>query len=286
MRSNQVGNRILSTVLLWSLLLLAIYTWQFEAVVWIITLVSLVAQNEIYNMAKKLGWKAYRVYGLVIGGCLPLATYYQLPLRECSSDVIDDATVLAVGFAVCCLVGIRTREIKDNFQRIGGTFIGVLLIPFMMTFFIRTYQLFEDPIIGIGVCCWILAVSKFSDVGALLVGSWLGKNKMAPKISPAKTWEGLIGGVVTSCLIGYLIVYFSPDYFPQNFGPWISAIFAIPVAIMAALSDLIESVIKRQAEVKDSGKSIPGIGGAFDLIDSLLLSAPVAFLIFSFFAHA
>ena len=67
---------------------------------------------------------------------------------------------------------------------------------------------------------------------------------------------------------------------------WISAIFAIPVAIMAALSDLIESVIKRQAEVKDSGKSIPGIGGAFDLIDSLLLSAPVAFLIFSFFAPA
>lgn len=281
-----MGKRIASTFLLWGLLLTAIYFWQFDAAVWIITLVSLMAQNEIYNMAKKLGWKAYRAYGLVIGGCLPLATYYQATLREFSGGVIDDASVMAIGFAVCCLAGIRTREIKDNFQRIGGTFIGILLIPFMMTFFIRTYHLFENPHIGIGVGCWILAVSKFSDVGALLVGSWLGKNKMAPKISPAKTWEGLIGGILISCLVGFLIVDFLPDCFPPKFSPWISAVFAVPVATMAALSDLIESVIKRQAEVKDSGRSIPGIGGAFDLIDSLLLSAPVAYLIFSFYTPA
>jgi phosphatidate cytidylyltransferase len=242
------------------------------------------AQNEVYNMAKKLGWKAYRVYGLIIGGCLPLAVYYQDFLHEYSGGVVDDATVMAVGFTVCALVGIRTREIKDNFQRIGGTFIGILLIPYMMTFYIRIVELFPNESVGLAVGLWVVVVGKFSDVGGLLVGSWLGKNKMAPKISPAKTWEGFAGGVLTSALLGYLLVFLLPDFFPENFHPWIAALCAVPIASMAALSDLIESVIKRQAEVKDSGNSIPGIGGAFDLVDSLLLSAPIAFILLSFFA--
>ena len=129
-----MGKRLITTILLWSLLLGIIYIGQLTAVVWLISALSIVAQNEIYNMAKKLGWKAYRVYGLVIGGCLPLVTYYEGWLREYTGGIVDDVTILAIGFTVCALVGIRTREIRDNFQRIGGTFIGILLIPFMMTF--------------------------------------------------------------------------------------------------------------------------------------------------------
>ena len=281
-----MGKRILSTLLLWSLLLGSIYFWRLTAGVWLITILSLVAQNEIYNMANKLGWKAYRIYGLIIGGCLPLATYYKDILHAYTGGVVDDVTVMAIGFTLCALVGIRTGEVKDNFQRIGGTFIGILLIPYMMTFLIRIAQLFPETLVGLGMGCWVVMVGKFSDVGGLLVGSWIGKNKMAPQISPAKTWEGFFGGVLTSTVLGYLAVYLLPDFFPQNFYPWVAAICAIPIASMAVLSDLIESVIKRQAEVKDSGNLIPGIGGAFDLLDSLLLSAPVAFIILSFFAPA
>ena len=276
--------RIISTIALWSILLGSIYLWQMTSIVWLLTILSVIAQNEIYNMAKNLGWKAYRVYGLIIGGCLPLATYYQDFLHEYTGGVVDDATVMAIGFTVCALVGIRSREIKDNFQRIGGTFIGILLIPYMLTFYIRIVKLFPDLNIGIAIGCWVVMVAKFSDVGGLLIGSWLGRNKMAPKISPAKTWEGFAGGVFTSALLGYFAVFFLPEFFPANFPPWIAALCAIPIASMATLSDLIESVIKRQADVKDSGNSIPGIGGAFDLVDSLLLSAPVAFIIISFFA--
>lgn len=276
--------RIISTIILWSLLLGCIYFWQLTAVVWLITALSIVAQNEVYNMAKKLGWKAYRIYGLIIGGCLPLATYYKNTLHELTGGVLDGVTVLAIGFVVCALVGIRTREIKDNFQRIGGTFIGILLIPLMLSFYIRIAQLFPNETMGLATGCWVVMVGKFSDVGGLLIGSWLGKNKMAPKISPAKTWEGFAGGVITSSLLGFFLVLILRDYFPINFHPWVAALCAIPIAALAAFSDLIESVIKRQAEVKDSGRSIPGIGGAFDLVDSLLLSAPVAFILLSFFA--
>jgi phosphatidate cytidylyltransferase len=276
--------RIISTLFLWGLLLGSMYIWQLTAVVWLITVLSIIAQNEVYNMAEKLGWKAYRIYGLIIGGCLPLATYYKYKLHELTGGVVDGVTVLAIGFVVCALVGIRTREIKDNFQRIGGTFIGVLLIPFMLTFYIRIAQLYPNEAMGLAAGCWVVMVAKFSDVGGLLIGSWLGKNKMAPQISPAKTWEGFAGGVATSSVLGFALVLLLRDYFPQNFHPWVAALCAIPIAALAAFSDLIESVIKRQAEVKDSGKSIPGIGGAFDLVDSMLLSAPVAFIILSFFS--
>ena len=277
-------SRIVSTVALWSILVGLIYFWGLAAAVWLITALAVVAQNEVYNMAKNLGWKAYRILGLVIGGCLPLAAYYKEFLHNYSGGVLDDATVLAVGFTVCALFSIRNREIKDNFQRIGGTFFGILLIPYMLTFFIRIAQLFPNETMGLAAGVWVVMVGKFSDVGGLLFGSWLGKNKMAPKISPAKTWEGFAGGVLTSATLGYLAVFLLPDFFPNQFQPWIAALCALPIAAMAALSDLIESVIKRQAEVKDSGNTIPGIGGAFDLVDSLLLSAPVAFILLSFFA--
>ena len=279
-----MGRRIISTIALWSILIGLIYVWGLTATVWLITLLAVIAQNEVYNMAKNLGWKPYRVYGLIIGGCLPLAAYYKDFLHEVSGGVVDDATVMAVGFTVCALVSIRNREIKNNFQRIGGTFFGILLIPYMLTFYIRIAELFPTETMGLAVGVWVVMVGKFCDVGGLLVGSWLGKHKFAPKISPAKTWEGFIGGIATSAILGYLAVHFLPDFFPAAFKPWIAAACAIPIAAMAALSDLIESVIKRQAEVKDSGKSIPGIGGAFDLVDSLLLSAPVAFILLSFFA--
>ena len=277
-------SRIFSTIALWSILIGLIYLWGLTAAVWLITALAVIAQNEVYNMSKNLGWKAYRVFGLIIGGFLPLATYYKDFLHEYSGGILDDATVMAVGFTVCALASIRNREIKDNFQRIGGTFFGILLIPYMLTFYIRIAELFPNETMGLALGVWVVMVGKFSDVGGLLFGSWLGKNKMAPKISPAKTWEGFAGGVLTSALLGFLAVYFLPDFFPTRFEPWIAALCAMPIASMAALSDLIESVIKRQAEVKDSGKTIPGIGGAFDLVDSLLLSAPVAFILLSFFA--
>lgn len=276
--------RIISSIVLWSVFIGSIYLWKMTVTVWLITLVAVMAQNEIYNMAKNLGWKAYRVYGLVIGGCLPLATHYEDFLHETTGGVVDESTVMAVGFTVCALVGMRTREIRDNFQRIGGTFIGILLIPYMLAFYIRIVTLFPDINVGMAVAFWAVVVAKFSDVGGLLVGRWLGKNKMAPKISPGKTWEGFFGGILTSALLGFLAVLLLRDLFPHNFTPGVATLCALPIAAMATLSDLIESVIKRQAAVKDSGKSIPGIGGAFDLVDSLLLSAPVAFLILSFFA--
>ncbi len=136
---------------------------------------------------------------------------------------------------------------------------------------------------GLAFALWLIAVSKFCDVGALLSGMAFGKHKMAPVISPKKTWEGAIGGLLTSAALGAGIVYFchAYNYFPATFTPLLAAAVAVPIAGFGIVSDLVESVIKRRANTKDSGAAIPGIGGMFDLSDSLILTAPVGFLVFS-----
>ena len=126
---------------------------------------------------------------------------------------------------------------------------------------------------------WLVFAAKFCDVGALVWGSMFGKHKIAPTMSPAKTWEGAIGGVISAALMCAGLVALYPQHFPASFPPWVAALAAVPPAILSITSDLIESVLKRTAGVKDSGRTIPGIGGAFDLMDSLILAAPVGYLI-------
>jgi phosphatidate cytidylyltransferase len=105
---------------------------------------------------------------------------------------------------------------------------------------------------------------------------------MSPVISPKKTWEGAVGGVLTSAGIGAAIAFFASGTLPEELTPLVAAGIAVPLAIVTIVSDLIESVLKRRAGVKDSGNMIPGIGGALDLADSLLLTSPIAFILFVF----
>jgi len=131
---------------------------------------------------------------------------------------------------------------------------------------------------------WLVVVTKFCDTGALLVGTAIGRHKMSPTISPKKSWEGLIGGVAVASLAGALLVHFFQPrgLYPERFTVLWSAVAAVPIALIAVVSDLVESMIKRQADLKDSGRTVPGIGGAFDLTDSVILSAPAAYIFFAY----
>jgi phosphatidate cytidylyltransferase len=160
--------------------------------------------------------------------------------------------------------------------------IGVLYIPFLLQFLVGILMRDTDNGDNLTLCLWVVAVSKFCDVGALLTGLAIGRHKMAPSISPKKTWEGAVGGVLISSGVGAAIAYFAPDRFPVEMTPLIAALIAAPLAIVTIISDLIESAVKRRADTKDTGALIPGIGGAFDLTDSLILTAPVAYFIFLF----
>jgi hypothetical protein len=119
-----------------------------------------------------------------------------------------------------------------------------------------------------------VAVTICSDIGGYFAGSFLGKHKLAPSISPKKTWEGL-GGSLAACLIaGWLTLsYLLHDHW------WQGLIFGFAVTVAAIVGDLVESTIKRDLGIKDMGSLLPGHGGVLDRIDSLLFAAPVAWLL-------
>lgn len=122
----------------------------------------------------------------------------------------------------------------------------------------------------------ILLVVKFTDIGAYFGGRALGKRKLILWLSPGKTWEGLICGLIVAGCVGMVCAPFVHNVvWPMGF------LFGVVIGGIGQLGDLLESLMKRDAEVKDSGKLIPGFGGVLDVIDSPLLAAPFAYLIFS-----
>lgn len=128
---------------------------------------------------------------------------------------------------------------------------------------------------GVGALVWFLASVKLMDIGAYFAGSFWGRHKMVPWLSPGKSWEGLAGGTVTSCLAGLGV---GALMLPGS--AWWQAGLAGGVAgLVGQLADLCESLLKRSAGVKDSAALIPRFGGVLDLMDSPLLAAPAAYLL-------
>jgi phosphatidate cytidylyltransferase len=176
------------------------------------------------------------------------------------------------------------REPQNRVEALAGTLFGLVYVAFMLQYLVRIVTPLPgdtiDPTGRLLLFVWLVAVSKFCDVGALLSGMAFGKHRMSPQISPKKTWEGAIGGVFVSMGIGAFVAWLARDHFPAFLTPGIAALIAAPIAFTAIVSDLIESVIKRRATIKDSGGIIPGIGGVFDVSDSLILTAPLGFFLF------
>ena len=120
-------------------------------------------------------------------------------------------------------------------------------------------------------------VVKSSDIGAYAIGAPFGRHKFSPKISPSKTWEGMAGAVATATIVAVLFAV-TCDIITMAW--WLAAIFGFCFAFIAQAGDLVESMIKRDAEQKDSASKVPGFGGILDIIDSPLLAAPFAYLFF------
>ena len=124
---------------------------------------------------------------------------------------------------------------------------------------------------------YFILVTKFSDTGAYAVGSLIGRHKMIPRISPGKTWEGFGGAIVVSTVASLVFVHLLGHRMPRM-NLIHASVLGVVLSVAAVIGDLIESLFKREAGVKDSGRLFPGIGGILDLLDSLLFNAPIMYL--------
>lgn len=174
---------------------------------------------------------------------------------------------------------------KEPILSISTSFLGIVYIAVPMGLIIRIVYFFAyggspDPYFeGSWWLCYLIAVTKAADMGGYFVGSQFGKTKLAHKLSPNKTIEGLIGGLVSSLLISVLIVFIGKRYghvFVQL--TYFEAIWlGVATGFVGQIGDLAESLLKRDARVKDSNK-LPGVGGILDMVDSLLFTSPIVYL--------
>ncbi|MCL1841735.1 MAG: phosphatidate cytidylyltransferase [Propionibacteriaceae bacterium] len=177
-------------------------------------------------------------------------------------------TIALIATALICLAWRLRRGVHGYLADAG---MSVLMLAYLpgMALFVVAMMVSRHPIelvVSYAVC--IVA----NDSGAYLLGSAIGRHKMTPGISPAKTWEGFAGGVILAAIIGCLV-----GAFLMHTGMWQGVVFGVVLAVCATLGDLAESAIKRDAGVKDSGRFLPGHGGVLDRMDSMLFCAPVAF---------
>ncbi len=276
-------SRLLSTLILWTVITGCLWFFGTHGAVALITALSALTLNEFYGMATKIGARPFRWMGVGFSVFITAAPY-TLAYTLDDPDIINHLPtgLLVLALIVSCFRVLGERDLTSRVEAISSTMMGLLFVPFMLHFLVAILMREGFERDNLILCLWTVAVSKFCDVGALLTGLAFGKHKMSPTISPKKTWEGAVGGVLVSAGVGAVIAFFAAAHLPDSLTPLVAALIAVPLAIVTIVSDLIESVIKRRADTKDTGTLIPGIGGAFDLTDSLILTAPLAYFIFQF----
>ena len=273
-----MAKRIISTILLWVFVICSLVFFRTEGGVALITLISVLTLREFYKLMQGAGLAPFDKLGMLLGGIITLAPWLEVRFGFPATHT------LAVAVIVFSVRVLGEREPHNRVEALAGSLFGLVYVAFMLQYLVRIVTPLPgdtiDPTGRLLLFVWLVAVSKFCDVGALLSGMAFGRHKMSPQISPKKTWEGAVGGVFVSMGIGAFVAWLARDHFPAHMTPLIAALLAAPIAVIAIVSDLIESVIKRRATIKDSGGIIPGIGGVFDVSDSLILTAPLGYFLF------
>lgn len=272
--------RIFSTIVIWAIAVFAIVYGKSYGFASMVMILSLAVNYEICTLLKKADYKPILWYAqistILIFVCSISSKFLPSPFNFYVGDLVFTTALIPLFIII----------VKDPYgdyvkQTIAPTVATIFISPFMLKFYVlvaSTGNGYENIMFAV----WIIAATKFSDIGAYVIGCAFGRHKMAPTMSPNKTWEGAVGGILSSAVIGASFAWICGKYgiFLKEITPIIAALISIPIGMVAIVSDLLESVFKRRMGVKDSGAIIPGIGGAFDLADSLILCAPLAYLAF------
>lgn len=282
--------RLVSTVGLWTLILAALFSGSKVlsngVFILLIALLALSGLVEFYGIAEKRGMANFKVSGVIGGLLLMLGTFAHTQGwlgRSGSPARVND---FETGFLILFVLGLCIRQFvsKTNvagITAIATTLFGLMYVPWLLNF-IQKINFFPFPAgspadAGKFFLLYFILITKFSDMGAYAVGSLIGRHKMIPRISPGKTWEGFGGAILVSTGASVLFVHFFASKMVGM--TYVHAvILGVILSIAAVIGDLIESLFKREAGVKDSGKLFPGIGGILDLLDSLLFNAPLMYL--------
>ncbi|MFW6151665.1 MAG: phosphatidate cytidylyltransferase [Verrucomicrobiota bacterium] len=263
-------------------------------VAWLLLIaISSMAQMEFYSIINVAGIPVFRAVGTLCGAALISATYY------CAGPGLENIALAyrweqLVLTAAMMAVFIRQFPQKHNnrpLATVACTLLGIWYVPFLFNFFTRLAFFWDAELdgrtigtTGIALLIYLVGVVKFTDAAAFFSGKYLGRHKLFPRISPAKTWEGFAGGLAGGVLVSVVILWISGFKLGGIFfGPGHAVICGLLLSVAGVAGDMFESLLKRSSGIKDSGKVVPGMGGFLDILDSLLFGAPVLYAYIVFF---
>ncbi len=259
----------------------------------IIMLLNIVGLFEFYGMVNANGLPRFKWLGLA-GGVTLVGTLFVylsgLAKQQLGEPTTGGAAELELGIFAVLLLALLGRRVfahpaAPSFSMVGHTMLGVLYVSWLLGFLLKIffYAAPEGAAFDGGFCLlFFILATKCSDIGAYSLGSLIGRHKMIPSVSPAKTWEGFVGAILLSTAAAMVMAHYWGGTEPgarlggMTLGH--AAALGPVLAVGAVIGDLVESVFKRDSGVKDSGAFFPGIGGILDLVDSLLFNAPLMFL--------
>jgi len=273
--------RFVSTIALWSIAL-AIAFSGYEILFWfLISAFGLIALWEFYGMLDHDRLPNFKITAMICGAImLGGSFYYFAHMGPAGSYDFEIAVLLFFLLTVFARQMFARLRDDEPLKTMAYTLFGLMYVLWLFNF--TTKIVYLTPRSSVGAVTgqfyvlYLIAVTKFSDMGAYLLGSAIGRHQMIPHISPQKTWEGFFGALVLSLCASLALYKLMPGHLSAL--NWTHAtILGLLLGFAAVVGDLAESIIKRSTGVKDSGNLLPGIGGALDLVDSLLFTAPLMF---------
>ncbi len=257
--------RVISALCIFLLLFFAV--WFDKPLPWFLILVAVwgaFAVLEFYRIAADGKVQPLRLFGLLWTLLFILSPYL-------NNEILTPPLLLtsALMLSLICLIPRRNKE--GIFLGWAWTIAGVLYTGWLLSYFVTLRELDH----GRNWVYFALFITFASDIAAFFVGRALGKHKLAPSISPHKTWEGAIAGLIGALIISLLFTLPTPLSLPLGYGQAI--LLGLLVSIFGQLGDLAESLLKRSIGIKDSGNSIPGHGGFLDRMDSIVFAGVVVY---------
>jgi phosphatidate cytidylyltransferase len=252
---------------LWAAPIVAAAIWFDQPLPWLTILVALAglaAVFEFYKLGEKIKLEPITWFGL-------LWTLLFIISPQLDNEYLTPPVFLASAVVVSLIWIIARRRREGAFLDLAWTLGGILYVGFLLSYYVSLRGL-ED---GRNWVFLAIAVTAASDTAAYLLGSLLGKHKLAPTISPGKTWEGTVAGFIGAIIAALFFTLPTPFQLPVSWGQAI--LLGFLVSLFGQLGDLAESLLKRSTGVKDSGKLLAGHGGLLDRMDSIVFAGVVVY---------
>jgi phosphatidate cytidylyltransferase len=281
--------RFITTIALWTIALVIAFSGYELAFYALICVFGLIALWEFYRMLDHRDLPNFKVTGLICGAVMLVGSfYYFAKMGPAGSYDFEVAVLLFFLLTVFARQMFARLRHDEPLQTMAYTLFGLLYVLWLFNF--TTKILYLTPrsssgaVTGQFYVLYLIAVTKFSDMGAYLTGSAIGRHLMVPHIIAKKTWEGFFGALGFALLASLMLFKVMPGHLSML--NWTHAtVLGLLLGFAAVIGDLAESIVKRSTGVKDSGNLLPGIGGALDLVDSLLFTAPLLFFYLRLVIH-